>query len=60
MVKGKLKLPSDYFHYVHHRYFECNYGNPVVPFDRWFGTFHDGSAEGHAIMKERWGSRIKA
>ena len=56
VVKGRLTLPSDYFHYVHHRYFECNYGNPVVPFDRWFGTFHDGSPEAHAKMQGRLGS----
>ena len=54
-VKGKLTLPSDFFHYLHHRYFECNYGTATVPFDRWFGTFHDGSAEAHATMTERWG-----
>ena len=60
IIKGKFTLPSDYFHYVHHRYFECNYGNPMVPFDGWFGTFHDGSAEGHAKMQERWGeNRLK-
>jgi len=57
VVTGKLTLPSDYFHYVHHRYFECNYGNPAVPFDRWFGTFHDGSAQAHARMQERWGEK---
>jgi sterol desaturase/sphingolipid hydroxylase (fatty acid hydroxylase superfamily) len=57
VMKGKFTLPSDYFHYVHHRYFECNYGNPVVPFDRWFGTFHDGSAQAHARMQERWGEK---
>ena len=30
-------------------------GNPMVPFDRWFGTFHDGSPEAHARMQKRWG-----
>ena len=39
---------------LHHRYFECNYGNPIVPLDRWFGTFHHGSSEAHARMQERW------
>ncbi|MEL6736304.1 MAG: sterol desaturase family protein, partial [Pseudomonadota bacterium] len=32
-----------YFHQLHHRYFECNYGNAEMPWDRWFGTYHDGS-----------------
>ena len=33
---------DSFFHYLHHRYFECNYGNSKLPLDRWFGTFHDG------------------
>ena len=37
---------GDFFHQLHHRYFECNYGTSEIPFDRWFGTFHDGSAAG--------------
>ncbi|WP_336098324.1 sterol desaturase family protein [Roseovarius sp. CH_XMU1461] len=39
---------GDFFHQLHHRYFECNYGTSEIPFDRWFGTFHDGSAEATA------------
>lgn len=35
---------GDFFHQLHHRYFECNYGTSEMPFDKWFGTFHDGSA----------------
>ena len=31
-------------HYLHHLKINVNYGTPVVPFDRWFGTFDDGSA----------------
>jgi hypothetical protein len=29
------------FHYIHHRYFECNYGTLGIPLDAWFGTFRD-------------------
>ncbi len=36
---------GDFFHQLHHRYFECNYGTVEMPWDRWFGTFHDGSAK---------------
>lgn len=36
---------GDFFHQLHHRYFECNYGTSEIPFDKWFGTFHDGSSE---------------
>ncbi|CAK0857045.1 unnamed protein product [Prorocentrum cordatum] len=32
---------SDQYHYLHHRFFECNYGTGAVPFDKWFGTFRD-------------------
>ncbi|MEZ4621943.1 MAG: hypothetical protein R2867_41430 [Caldilineaceae bacterium] len=30
---------SNPFHYLHHRYFECNYGEITIPLDKWFGTF---------------------
>ena len=42
-----------FFHYLHHRYFECNYGNNLLPLDRWFGTFHDGTAEAHTRMRAK-------
>lgn len=31
-----------FYHQLHHRYFECNYGTVEMPWDRWFGTEHDG------------------
>ena len=34
---------GSYFHYLHHAHFECNFGTPMVPFDKLFGTFEDGS-----------------
>ncbi|WP_298916606.1 sterol desaturase family protein [uncultured Roseobacter sp.] len=34
-----------FFHQLHHRYFECNYGTVEMPWDRWFGSYHDGSAQ---------------
>lgn len=41
------KLPTgSYFHYLHHRYFECNYGEATIPLDKLFGTFRDGQKEG--------------
>jgi sterol desaturase/sphingolipid hydroxylase (fatty acid hydroxylase superfamily) len=42
-----------YAHYLHHKYFEVNYADGLLPFDRWFGTWHDGTAEGDLRMKER-------
>ena len=46
-------IKMEYFHYLHHRYFECNYGNPSVPWDRLFGSFFDGSKESKKMMKAR-------
>ena len=40
--KKRVQL-GDFFHQLHHRYFECNYGTVEMPWDKWFGTFHDGS-----------------
>ena len=34
---------SSYHHHLHHAHFECNYGEPHVPWDWLFGTFEDGS-----------------
>jgi sterol desaturase/sphingolipid hydroxylase (fatty acid hydroxylase superfamily) len=45
ILKGKLPTGS-YFHYLHHRYFECNYGEATLPLDKMFGTFRDGLPEG--------------
>eukprot|EP01083_Nonionella_stella_P007107 20510_1 len=32
-----------YFHYLHHAHYECNYGTDLVPLDKLFGSFEDGS-----------------
>lgn len=54
LVKDKKRLALGTFHHqMHHRYFECNYGNLEVPWDKWFGSFHDGSEASHEQMKER-------
>lgn len=41
-VGGALRFGS-YFHYLHHRHFDCNFGESSIPLDKWFGTFEDGS-----------------
>lgn len=53
LVTGGKKRAEmgDFFHQLHHRYFECNYGTVEMPWDRWFGTYHDGS--GAATEKTR-------
>jgi len=40
ILGGKLPTGS-YFHYLHHRFFNCNYGEATIPLDRIFGTFRD-------------------
>jgi sterol desaturase/sphingolipid hydroxylase (fatty acid hydroxylase superfamily) len=57
-VAGRKRLQLGMFHHqMHHRYFEVNYGSLDVPWDKFFGTFHDGTPEGKAMMKERLKTR---
>ena len=46
-----------YAHYLHHKYFEVNYGDGLVPLDRLFGTWHDGTPEAEAQMDARFEQR---
>lgn len=41
-------------HYLHHKYHECNYSEGVVPYDKWFGSFHDGSPGSEQRMMRRF------
>ena len=57
-VKGSAPM-GDFFHQLHHKYFECNYGTVEMPWDRWFGTFHNGTGEAtkrtRAFKKQMYG-----
>ena len=54
LIKDKRKLAlGTFYHQLHHRYFECNYGNQEMPWDRWFGTFHDGSEKCTSETRDR-------
>ncbi len=45
-VGGRKQLGLGTFHHqLHHRYFECNYGSLSIPWDKLFGTFHDGTQD---------------
>jgi sterol desaturase/sphingolipid hydroxylase (fatty acid hydroxylase superfamily) len=52
LVRKKTILNGNYFHYLHHKHFTVNYGGQV-PFDKWLGTFHDGTEEATEAMKKR-------
>ena len=56
VLKDKKIVDVGRFHHqLHHRFFECNYGNAEMPWDRWFGTFNDGS---DGAMKEIRKNRV--
>jgi sterol desaturase/sphingolipid hydroxylase (fatty acid hydroxylase superfamily) len=57
----KLSISTDaYFHYLHHKYFEVNYGDLLVPLDKWFGTFHDGSEQAQETMRRRLKAKTRS
>ncbi len=54
VIKDKSRLAlGDFFHQLHHRYFECNYGTSDFPWDRWFGSHHDGTSEATQRLRAR-------
>lgn len=48
---------GDWYHQLHHQYFKVNFGNTPTPFDRIFGSWHDGSQESLALQMERMQER---
>jgi len=60
IVDGVEVKTGDFFHYLHHKYFECNYGaDGPLPLDKMFGTFHDGTKQAQERMDERFLARAK-
>ena len=54
-VGDRLVDSHAYEHHLHHKYFEVNYGGDgLIPLDKWFGTWHDGTKEGEALMDARF------
>jgi len=45
-------------HYLHHKYFEVNYADGVIPLDKLFGTWHDGGKAGQALMDARYEAKV--
>ena len=54
MGDDKAVSTHAFAHYLHHKYFEVNYADGLIPFDKWFGTWHDGTSEGDALMQARY------
>ena len=51
-IRNRKRLHLGNFHHqMHHRFFEVNYGTLEVPWDKLFGTFHDGTPEAQDRMK---------
>lgn len=55
LTKNRSIKSHAYAHYLHHKYFEVNYGGDgLIPLDKWFGTWHDGTKEADEQMKARF------
>ena len=57
--KDGLMDTHAYAHYLHHKYFEVNYSDGLMPLDKVFGTWHDGSEAADVAMKDRLAARTK-
>lgn len=54
VIKGRSTIGvANYFHTLHHKYFECNYGTLYMPWDKWLGTMHDGTEADTAKINQR-------
>ncbi len=55
-ARGKKQVELGvFFHQLHHKHYKCNYGTIEMPWDRWFGSFHDGTdAATKRIRKRKW------
>jgi len=51
-VRGKpMFYLSPFHHQLHHRLYNCNYGNGLVPMDKLFGSDHDGTDEAWRVIR---------
>lgn len=62
VVRGGGEVPvNNYFHYLHHKYLECNYSGDGMPLlDKVFGTYHNGSDADHVRTEQRLAERAAA
>jgi len=52
-IKGMRFFTGDWYHQLHHQYFNFNYGNTGAPLDRLFRSWHDGSRDSLQAQKDR-------
>jgi sterol desaturase/sphingolipid hydroxylase (fatty acid hydroxylase superfamily) len=53
LSNGRKFLLGDFYHQLHHKFFDCNYGTWETPWDKWFNTFHNGTSEGDQLVRNR-------
>ncbi len=49
---GKTIGSDAYFHYLHHKHFNVNFGVQEFPLDWWFNTYNDGSHESSGVTND--------
>ena len=51
---------TSFHHQLHHKYLDCNYGNPLVATDKWFDCDHNGTPEATSKVRQRQRERTDA
>ncbi len=63
-VRGKKLIRLGTFHHqIHHRFVHCNYGGLEFPWDKFTGTFHDGTDASQRRLRQhmrRQAKRLRA
>lgn len=58
---GRFRFSTgDWFHQLHHQYFNLNYGNTTSPLDKLFGSWHNGTRDSLMTQKTRSRTRRNA
>jgi lathosterol oxidase len=59
-IRRKRFSTGDWYHQLHHQYFDLNYGNTNSPLDKLFGSWHDGSKDSLMTQKARGQERRRS
>ena len=53
MIGGRKSIRlGDFYHQLHHRFYECNYGTAEVGLDKLHGSFHNGETLPASLQKK--------